>query len=236
DRGIHRPNLSGPLSNPFQLSHRIIDERIDRHHHGHPMGFHVRNVLLQVRKTFCQCLLIRPGKPYRKRGSNLDRSSATVKLECAKRSYHHGRCWLESREATLDVEKFLRPEITPESSLRNDIVCTSQCDGIGKNRTIPVGDITERTRMHERRGSLQRLNQIRQQRISKQYCHGPGTSKLFCPYWLTIHCNPNDDLPEPVSQVGLTRCQSEHRHDFGSFRDHKLARATHSSLSQRDLP
>jgi hypothetical protein len=85
----------------------------------------------------------------------------------------HHRCRrLQARFAALDVDELLGAEIGTEAGFRHHVVGKLQAELGGDHRIAAMGDVGERAAMDEGRVVLERLHQVRRDRILEQYRHG----------------------------------------------------------------
>ena len=81
---------------------------------------------------------------------------------------------LEPGFAAFDVEEFLRAEIGAEASLGDHVVGELERRRGGDHRIAAMRDIGEGAAMHEGRIVLERLHEVRRERILEQRRHGAG--------------------------------------------------------------
>ena len=78
----------------------------------------------------------------------------------------------EAGLAALDVEELLGAEIGAEAGFRHDVVGELQRRLGGEHRVAAVRDVGERAAVDEHGVVLQRLHQVRHQRVLEQHGHG----------------------------------------------------------------
>ena len=106
-------------------------------------------------------------------GSELEVTAAVI-LERAHGRDEHDSARRQAAGAADDVEELLQTEIRREASLGDDIVAELQRDPRRRERAVAVGDIRERPGVHKRRLTLERLDEVRLDRLPEQHRHGPG--------------------------------------------------------------
>ena len=79
---------------------------------------------------------------------------------------------LEPGLAALDVEELLGAEIGAEAGFGDDVVGELERGLGGEHRVAAVGDVGERAAVDEGGVVLQRLHQVRHQRVLEQHGHG----------------------------------------------------------------
>ena len=85
---------------------------------------------------------------------------------------------LEPRLAAFDVEEFLGAEIGAEARLGDHVVGELERGLGGDHRVAAMRDIGERTAMDEGRVVLERLHQVRRERILEQRRHRAGGRQI----------------------------------------------------------
>jgi hypothetical protein len=130
-----------------------------------------------------------------------------------------GAVGLQARFAALDVEELLRPEIGAEARLGDDPVAELQCGLGGDRRVAAMRDVGERAAMDEGGVVLQRLHEVRRERILEQRRHGPGGGKIARGDRLLVARLPDLDLSQPPLQIGEVGSQAKDRHDLRGHGD-----------------
>ena len=82
-----------------------------------------------------------------------------------------------------------------------------------------MGDVGERAAVDERRIVLERLHQVRHQRVLQQDGHRPGSLELLGGDQLARACLGDHHAAEAALQVAQIAGETEHRHDLGGDRD-----------------
>ncbi len=144
---------------------------------------------------------------------------ATVILERPHGRHDHRRRRLQSGFAALDVNELLGAEVGTEARLRHHVVRELQRGFRRHHRVTPVGDVGERAAMNEGGIVLERLYEVRRQRLLQQHRHRamrlqiPGENRLL------VRGVAHHDLAEALLQIEEAVRQAEDRHDFGSHHD-----------------
>jgi hypothetical protein len=102
-----------------------------------------------------------------------------------------------------------------------------QADQVGQHGRIAGRDVAEGTAVHQRRGVLQGLQQVRLDRLLQRHGHGPGGLELFSGHRLTVRRVTHHDPTEPRPQVIQVRLQRQGRHDLGGRGDVEPRLAAH---------
>ena len=123
----------------------------------------------------CRCAARGSRRPCRApRGSPcssvLDVDAAVV-LQRADGGHDHHRVGLQARLAALDVEELLGAQVGAEAGLGHHVVGQLQRRLRGDDGVAAVGDVGERAAVDERRVVLQRLHQVRLERVLQQHGH-----------------------------------------------------------------
>ncbi len=87
-------------------------------------------------------------------------------------------------------------------------------DEVGDDRGVAVRDVAERAGMHQHRGVLEGLQQVRLDRVTHDHGHRARRLELLGGDRLAVRSEPDDDPPETRPQVLQRRGESEDRHDL----------------------
>ena len=122
--------------------------------------------------------------PREVRAAGLDRIRAAigilrVVLQRLDGRDEHDGVGAEVAEPADDVEELLHAHVRAEAALGDDVVGELQGDPVGDDRVVAVRDVRERTAVHERRLALERLHEIRLDRLLQQHGHRAGGPKLL---------------------------------------------------------
>ena len=85
----------------------------------------------------------------------------------------------EPGRPALDVEELLGAHVGPEPGLRADDVVGRQREPVRDDRVVAVGDVGERPGVDEGRPALERLEQVRLDRVAQQDGHRPGDTEVL---------------------------------------------------------
>ncbi len=96
---------------------------------------------------------------------------AAMHLERADGGDDHGAIGLQPGLAAFDVEEFLGAEIGAEAGFGHHIVAELERGLGGDHRVAAMGDIGERAAMDEGRIVLERLHEVRRERVLEQRRH-----------------------------------------------------------------
>ncbi len=107
------------------------------------------------------------------RGTGVERAAAVVAQSLHRRDDHDGGR-LETAVPARDVRELLEAHVGAEAALGDDEVGERETEAIADERARPEGDVRERTAVHERRASLERLNEVRLQRVLQEHGHRTG--------------------------------------------------------------
>ena len=104
--------------------------------------------------------------------------AAAVHLERPHRRDDHRRLGLQPAHATLDVEELLGAEVGAEPRFGDDDVGERERRARRENAVAAVRDVAERPGVHEGRSALERLHEIRANRVLEQQRHRAGGAQL----------------------------------------------------------
>ncbi len=111
-----------------------------------------------------------------------------------------------------DVEELLHPHVGAESRLGDHVVAQLQPEQVGDQRGVAVGDVGEGTGVHQAGLALQRLDQVRLDRVLEQDRHRPGGPEVLGRHRLAVAGVGGGDLAEPPPQVLEVAGDGEHGH------------------------
>ncbi len=110
------------------------------------------------------------------RGAGLDLGGAAVEvaavvLERPHRRDEHDGARPQLADAAGDVEELLHPHVRREAGLGDDVLAELEPDAIGDERVVAVRDVRERAAVDERRLALERLDEVRLDRVLEDDGH-----------------------------------------------------------------
>ena len=99
-----------------------------------------------------------------------------------------------------------------------------------------MGDVAERSAVHQRRPALERLHQVREDGVLEQQRHGAGGLEVARPDRLPVAGHAHDDAGAAGLEIGQVLRQAEDRHDLAAGDDHPalLARRAAVEAAQPD--
>ena len=128
-----------------------------------------------------------------------------------------GRC--DAGLAALDVEEFLGAEVGTEAGFRHHVIGKLQSRFRRQHRIATMRDVGERPAVDEDGIVLERLHEVRRQRILQQNRHGAVTFQLAGADRLLVSRIGDDDVAEAVLEVLQIFRQAEDGHHFRGDRD-----------------
>ncbi len=160
---------------------------------------------------------------------------AAVVFHRAHRRHDHRGARPQAGLAAFDVEEFLGAEIGAEARLGDDVVRQLECALGGDHGIAAVSDVGEGAAVDERRVILERLHQVRRERVLQQHRHGSVRLEVARMHRLVVAGVADDDAAEALLQVLERGRQAENRHDLGSHHDIEavLARIAVGRAAQR---
>ena len=121
----------------------------------------------------------------------------------------------EARGPALDVEELLGAHVGPEAGLGAHDVVRDERQPVGEDRVVAVGDVAERAAVDERRAALERLEQVRLERVAQQHGHRAGDPEVLGRDGIAGRRRREDDPAEPRAQVVEVGREGEDGHDLG---------------------
>ena len=131
----------------------------------------------------------------------------------------HDRARGDRPDPADDVEELLHAHVRAETGLGDDVVAELQADEVGDERRVPVGDVRERPAVDERRLALERLDEVRLDRVLEENGHCPGRLQLLGRDRLALPGVGDRDRTEPLAQVEEVAGDGGDRHHLGGGGD-----------------
>ena len=162
--------------------------------------------------------------------------AAAVVLERADGRDDHHRRGTQPRFPALDVDELLRPEVGAEARLRHDVIGELERRLGGEDRITAVSDVGERSTVDECGIVLERLHEIRLQRLLEQHRHGALCLQVTRTDGREVALVAHHDVAEPGFEVFEVGRQAENRHDLGGHHDVEaiLAREAIAGTAEAD--
>ncbi len=198
------PELGRERLEQRDLALGVAREAVDRHHHRHAVFPHILDVTLEIGEALLQrrevlLLEIVLGHP-------------AMHLERADGRHQHHAGGRQPCLAAFDVEELLGAEIGAEAGLGDHIVGELERGLGGDHRVAAMRDIGERAAMDEGRVVLERLHQVRRERILEQRRHRAGRRQVLGGDGLLVARLADLDLAEPPLEIFEVGCEAEDRH------------------------
>ena len=231
DDGVARAGRQRDLADRLDLGRRVLRERVDRDDRRDPVDRDVLDLLREVLGAGPDGLDVLLEERGVERLAGHDLPDAAVHLERPDRGDHHGRRRHEPRRAALDVEELLGAHVGAEARLGADDVVGHQREPVGDDRVVAVGDVGERPGVDEGRAALERLEQVRLDRVAQEHGHRPGHAEVLRGHGRAVRPRREDDPPQPRPQVEEVGRQREDRHHLGADRDDELGLARDAVLA-----
>ena len=140
-------------------------------------------------------------------------------LSALHRGDEDDRARREVADAADDVHELLHPHVRAESGLGDDDVAELQRDPVGDERVVAVGDVRERPAVDERGLALERLHEVRLDRLLEQDGHRAGRLQLLGGHGLALVGRADGDRAEPRAQVEEVARDGDDRHHLGGGGD-----------------
>ena len=139
---------------------------------------------------------------------------AAVVLQSAHRSHDDHRGGLEACHAALDIEELLRAQIGGKARFRYGVVAQLQRHARRGDGVAAVGDVRERAAVDERRRALQRLHQVRFERVLQKRRHSALGLEVVGRDGLAVIGIRHNDSAEPGLKIFDIAGEAQHRHDL----------------------
>ena len=98
-------------------------------------------------------------------------------------------------------QNFWRPEVAGEAGFGDDVVGQLERDAVGEDRVVGVRDVAERPGVHERRLALERLHEVRLDRVLHDDGHRAAGLEHVGRDGLAVVGRGDDDAAEPAAQI-----------------------------------
>jgi hypothetical protein len=116
-------------------------------------------------------------------------------------------------------KNFSGTQVGAEPGLGHDVVGEPEPGPGGDDRVAAVGDVRERAAVDQRRVALERLDEVRHERVLEQDGHGARRLQVGRGHRPPVARVGHDDAAEPGLQVGKVAGEAEDRHDLRGDRD-----------------
>jgi hypothetical protein len=131
----------------------------------------------------------------------------------------------EPAEAADDVAELLESEVGREPALGDHVVAELERDPVLDDRVVGVRDVAEGTRVDHDRLALERLDEVRLERVLHDHRHRARDLELLGGHGLAVVGRGDHDPAQASAQVGEVGGEGEHGHDLGRGDDDELVLA-----------
>ena len=177
-------------------------------------------MLEEVGKPFLQGLQIL--------GVQLRLGDAPVVFQGPDRGDDHHGAGPEARQAALDVQELLRPQVRAEACLRDGVIRQTHGQPRRHDGVAPVGDVGEGPAVDEGGSALQGLDQVGFQRVLEEGRHGPLGLQVVGGDGLSAVGVGHHHPAQPGLQVQDIAGEAENRHDLAGHGDVKAVLPGHA--------
>ena len=153
---------------------------------------------------------------------------AAVVLQCLDGRDEDDHARAEAAEAADDVDELLEAHVGAEAALGHDPVAELEAEPVGDERVVAVGDVGEGPAMEERRLTLERLDEVRLQRLLEEHRHRARGPDLLGGHGLALVGRADCDRAEPGAKVAEIACDRHDRHHLRCGRDVEAGLARHT--------
>src|SRR3954470_81247 len=140
---------------------------------------------------------------------------AAVVLERLHRRHENDGARRQLADSADDVEELLHPHVGAEARLGDDDVAELERDAVGDERVVAVRNVRERAAVDERRLTLERLNEVRLDRLLEEDGHRTRGLQLLGGHRLALVRRADRDRAEPRAQVEEIERVRGGRHHLG---------------------
>src|SRR6185312_13748836 len=200
------------LDQQLRFRFGVLGAGVDRDHARQAVHLgDVLDVALQIDQAFLQCCQVLLAQ--------LRHLDAAVIFEGPDGGDDHRRRRLQSGLAALDVDELLTAQIRAESRLGHHVIGELEGRARGHHRVTTVCDVCQRAAVNEGRVVLERLHEVRLERVLQERRHGAVCLEVASEDRLLCRRVPDDDLAEAFLQVLQARGETEDRHHFRGHHD-----------------
>ena len=162
--------------------------------------------------------------------------AASVVAERLHRRDEHDRARLQSAEPADDVEELLHAHVRREPALGDDELAELERRPGRDERAVAVCDVRERAAVDEGGLPLDRLHEVRLQRLAQDHRHRPGRPDLLGSHRHPLGGAADRDRAEPAAEVGEIARHGDDRHRLrgGGDVEAGLARVAVHSAAEAD--
>ena len=150
------------------------------------------------------------------------RNSAIV-LQSTNGRYDNNCVRLQACHTALDIQELLSTQVCAEACLGNGVVSQLQSHFCSRYRVTSMSDVRERSAVNDSRCMLQSLYQVRLQSVLQKSRHSALCVQIAGCYGLLLGsfsvCIADDDSRQSLLQVCDIACQTQNRHNLGSYGD-----------------
>ena len=169
-------------------------------------------------------LLHDPEMALHVRRAALDRVDAAVGvvavvLERTRGRHEDDRVRAQPADAADDVEELLHAHVGAEAGLGHRVVAELERGARRDEGVVAVRDVGERAAVEERGLALERLDEVRLDRVLEQDGHRARSLELLGRDRLALPGVADGDLPEPLAEVEEVARDGDDGHDLGGSRD-----------------
>jgi len=161
----------------------------------------------------------------------------TVALDRTDSPHEHRRARHQPAEAADDVDELLHAHIRAESALGHHVVSELHRDQVRDEGVVSMIDVREGAAIHDARLPLERLDQVRLQRVTEQHGHGTSGAEVLCGHRAAaVVPVRHRDRPQPATQLLQVAGDCHHRHHLrgGGDIEPRLARVAVRASAQAD--
>ena len=159
---------------------------------------------------------------------------AGVNLQRPDRRHDHGGVRRKARRSAFDVEEALGAHVGAEAGLGDEEIAGVDADQVRQHRRGAVGDVPKRPRVHQHRRVLERLQQVRLDRVAHDHGHRAARVQEVGGDGLAVAGEADDHPPQSLPHVLKRGRQRKHRHHLRRGRDVEARLARHTVLRRAE--
>ena len=219
DDRIFSAGFDSAFADQFDFGRGVILEAVDRHNHRDAEALGILDVGLQVGQTRFEQFQVLFGVFGSQRCASRDSWSAAVHLERAHGGNHHHAVGDQAGVAALDVEEFFHADVGAETGFGDHVIGQLEGDLVGDDGTVAVGDVGERSGVHEGRRAFQGLHQGGHDGVLHQDGHRTGAAHVFGGDGLASLAGGDHDIAKALAHIGQVGGQGQDGHDLAGDGD-----------------
>eukprot|EP01137_Pigoraptor_chileana_P008991 Opistho-2@56591 len=215
---------------------RVGAEVVDGDYNGNAKVARVLNLFGKVARAGLDEGQVLLGVFDRQRLAGDDLRAAAVHLERPDGRDKHDAVGTKTTVPALDVEELLHSNVRTESSLCNNISVGTgefECDAIGNDRRVSVGNVGKGTRVDKHGRSLEGLHEVGANGVLHKHSESTGNTEVVGGHRASRAARGDDHITQALAHVLWRGRERKHSHDFGRNRNVETGDALVADLRWR---